>query len=414
MPASAKKQTVPKVKKPVFYYECTNAQGANIKGEISALNLSFAKGELKRQGLNIVKIRKKSLTFSIFNSKKAVSAAEISVFSRQLATMLIAGIPLVQAFDIIAKGTENVSVKMLINSIKSEVEAGRPFSETLRQHPRQFDDLYCNLVSAGEASGSLDVMLDRIATYKEKTESMKRKVKKALFYPTAIVLVAIAVSAILLIFVVPQFEQLFQGFGADLPLFTQLVIHLSKLMQAYWWVALSLFVLTIYLFSYLKRNVPTFSHTLDKGILKFPIIGKILHKAAIARFARTLATTFAAGVPLIEALESVAGATGNIVYYNAVNRIREDVATGSQINTAMKNTAVFPNMVVQMIAVGEESGALDDMLSKVANIYEEEVDTAVDGLSSLLEPLIMVILGILVGGLVIAMYLPIFKMGSAI
>ncbi len=397
----------------LFSYEATNSQGLKIQGEISAINITLAKADLRRQSLNPISVRRKSTP--LFNRrKKKVTAAEISHFSRQLATMMAAGVPLVQSFEIVAKGTDSAAVRDLVVAIKSEVEAGRSFSDALKQHPFYFDSLFCSLVAAGEASGSLETMLDRIATYKEKTESLKRKIKKALFYPSAVMVVAIIVTGILLIFVVPQFETLFKGFGADLPYFTKMVIGLSNFVQKFWWIVAGVLIGAAWGFGYAKKKYVAVQQVLDRSMLKLPIIGNILHKAAVARYARTLSTTFAAGVPLVEALDSVAGATGNIVYTKAVLYIRDAVSTGSQMQAAMRTTGIFPNMVVQMVAIGEESGSLDKMLSKVATIYEEEVDAAVDGLSSLLEPLIMAVLGVLVGGLVVAMYLPIFKMGSVI
>lgn len=413
MPATKKTSSSP-IKLLTFVYECTNPKGTRVKGEITAVNITKAKSELRRQGLNPIKLRRKSKSIFTAKRRKKVNANDICQFSRQMATMMTAGVPLVQSFDIVAKGTNKETMQDLVLAIKTDVEAGRSFSEALKQHPLYFDPLFCNLVNAGEASGSLETMLDRIATYKEKTESLKRKIKKALFYPTAVVIVAIIVTSILLIFVVPQFEKLFKGFGADLPAFTKMVISLSKFIQSWWWLGLALIFGSISALSFSIRKYPAFKIFIDKMILKIPIVGSILHKAAIARFARTLSTTFAAGVPLVEALESVAGATGNYIYSSAVLRIRDEVSTGSQVQMAMRNTGIFPNMVVQMVAIGEESGALDSMLGKVANIYEEEVDAAVDGLSSLLEPLIMTVLGVLIGGLVIAMYLPIFKMGSVV
>lgn len=397
-----------------YLYEGTNPQGGKMQGEVSALNITLAKAELRRQGINPYKVRKKATSLFSGQRKKRITAADISYISRQMSTMMSAGVPLVQSFDIVAKGVDNLSLRDLVLTIKSDLEAGRSLSESLRQHPRYFDNLFCNLVAAGESSGSLETMLDRIATYKEKSESIKRKIKKALFYPTAVVVVAIVVTAILLIFVVPQFETLFKGFGADLPFFTKMVIDLSNVVQKWWWIILLSFIVGGWIFVYYHRRSKILQTLVDKIVLKIPIIGDILHKGAIARYARTLSTTFAAGVPLVEALDSVAGATGNIVYSDAVMKIREEVSTGSQIQAAMRNTGIFPNMVVQMVAIGEESGSLDQMLAKVADIYEEEVDAAVDALSSLLEPFIMVILGVLVGGLVVAMYLPIFKMGSVI
>lgn len=396
-----------------FTYECKNHQGHKITGEINAHSLPLAKAELIRQGFIPVKIKKvyKPINFGL---KKKVTASDVSYFSRQMATMMSAGVPLVQSFEIVAKGTDNPAVKELVLKIKNDVEEGRSFSDALKQHPNQFDKLFCNLVNAGESSGALETMLDRVATYKEKSESLKRKIKKALFYPTAVMLIAIIVTAILLIFVVPQFEELFKGFGADLPVFTKFVINLSEFLQSWWWIILAAVIVSGWFFVYFKKRSFTFQKIVDRLSLKLPIIGNILNKAAVARYARTLSTTFAAGVPLVEALDSVAGATGNILYSEAVMQIKEEVSTGAQVQQAMRNTNIFPNMVIQMVAIGEESGSLDAMLAKVATIYEEEVDTAVDGLSSLLEPLIMAILGVLVGGLVIAMYLPIFKMGSVI
>ena len=412
--AVVKKNSAKPIKSVTFTYEGKDAKGAKARGEIHAVNLALAKADLRRQGITPLKLKKKSKPLISLSTKKRIKAADICAFSRQMATMMTSGVPLVQSFDIIAKGTENESLEELVTNIKNDVEGGLAFSEALLKHPKHFDNLYCNLVLAGETSGALETMLDRIATYKEKSESLKRKIKKALFYPTAVIIVAIIVTAILLIFVVPQFEELFKGFGADLPAFTQLVIHISNVVQETWWAILAGMVISGYFFVQTKQRSKKFRATLDRLILRVPIVGAILHKASIARFARTLATTFAAGVPLVEALDSVAKATGNIVYTTAIYQIREEVVTGSQIQSAMRATGIFPNLVVQMIAIGEESGALDDMLEKVALIYEEEVDLAVDGLSSLLEPLIMAILGVLVGGLVIAMYLPIFKMGSVV
>lgn len=398
----------------VYNYTGTNAQGKSMKGEIEAENLNLAKANLRKQGITPLRVQRYSKPFFTFKFNKKIKPAEISQFTRQLATMVTAGVPLVQSFDIVAKGTDSVPFKNLILSIKTEIEAGRSFSEALKKFPLYFDDLFCNLIHAGETSGSLDQMLDRIATYKEKSEALKGKLKKAILYPTAVLMIALSVSLILLIFVVPQFEQLFKSFGAQLPAFTLLIINISNVLQARWPIFIAGGVGCVFLFKYFKKTSKPFREFLDKSILKMPIIGNIIHKAAVARYARTLSTTFAAGVPLTEALEAVAGASGNVVYSEAILNIRNEVITGSQIQAAMRNTQIFPNMVVQMVAIGEESGSLDAMLTKVANIYEEEVDVAVDGLSSLLEPLIMVILGIIVGSLVIAMYLPIFKMGSIV
>lgn len=414
MPAPVKTAVKKTVRMDTFEYECQTPQKHNIKGELQASNINLARADLRRQGLTPIRVKKKSISIFEKYNKKKITPGDICQFSRQVATMLASGIPLVQALDIVAKGFENESVRDLIYKIKSSVEAGQPFSETLQDYPRQFDGLYCNLVAAGEASGALDTMLDRIATYKEKSESLKRKIKKALFYPAAVMVVAMVVTGILLIFVVPQFEALFKGFGADLPMFTQMVLNLSAFVQKWWWIILALIIGGIAVFTRVYRNSKKVQAAVDRLVLKLPIFGPILNKACVARFSRTLSTTFSAGVPLIEALDSVSNATGNIVYVNAVQQIKDEISQGSQMNVAMRNTGVFSNMVVQMVGIGEEAGALDDMLSKVANIYEEEVDLAVDSLSSLLEPLIMAILGVVVGGLVIAMYLPIFKMGSVV
>ncbi|MGB7214989.1 MAG: type II secretion system F family protein, partial [Gammaproteobacteria bacterium] len=351
---------------------------------------------------------------NLFKPRARVTPADIAIFSRQLATMMEAGIPIVQAFDIVGTGHENPAMQKLILTIKADVEGGTSLAQALAKHPLHFDELYINLVEAGEQAGALETLLDKIATYKEKTEAIKAKIKKALFYPTAVVIAGIVVTAVLLIYVIPQFESLFQGFGADLPAFTRLVINLSQFVQSKGWLILLVGGAAVYGFIHAKKRYRSVQHFVDRAMLHIPIIGPILKKAAIARYARTLATTFAAGVPLVEALDSVAGATGNIVYETGVRRIRDEVATGQRLQRAMEATDLFPNMVNQMIAVGEESGALDTMAAKVADFYEAEVDNAVDSMSSLIEPLIMAVLGILVGGLVIAMYLPIFQMGQAI
>jgi len=399
------------LKQVPFAWEGTDRKGNRVKGKSVAVSEAAVRSELRRQGVVPVRIRKQT---TLFQSKGKVTPADISIFSRQLATMLTAGIPLVQAFEIVGAGHENPAVRKLVLAIKQDVESGTSLANALGKHPLYFDDLYVNLVSAGEQAGALETLLDKIATYKEKTEAIKKKIKKALTYPAAVVVVAVVVTIILLVFVIPQFESLFKGFGADLPAFTRMVVEMSKFIRDQGWllaVGLGAFV---YGFIWLKKRSATMRRLIDRLALKIPIIGPILNKAAIARFARTLATTFAAGVPLVEALESVSGATGNIVFQEAVLRIRDEVATGQRLQRAMENTDLFPNMVIQMIAVGEESGSLDEMSGKVADFYEEDVDNAVDNLSSLLEPMIMAILGVLVGGLVIAMYLPIFKMGSVI
>ena len=399
------------IKQFPFNWEGTDTRGKKIKGKTTAANEAAVRSELRRQGVVPKRIRKES---TLFKSSGSVSAADIAIFSRQLSTMLTAGIPLVQAFDIVGSGHDNPAVQRLVLNIKQDVESGASLAEALAKHPLHFDDLFVNLVTAGEQAGALETLLDKIATYKEKTEAIKKKVKKALFYPGAVMVVALIVTTILLVFVIPEFESLFQGFGADLPAFTRMIIDLSVFVRSngiFLVMAIS-GAIGGYIYAY-KRN-RKLREIQDRIALKLPIIGGILDKSAVARFARTLSTMFAAGVPLVEALESVSGACGNIVYEIAVLQIRDEVATGQRLQHAMENTERFPNMVIQMIAVGEESGSLDEMSGKVADFYEDDVDNAVDGLSSLLEPLIMAILGVLVGGLVIAMYLPIFKMGAVI
>ena len=397
----------------IFIWTGTDKRGVRVKGQTRSSNPALIKADLRKQGIKPLKIKKQSALFKK-TAKKKIIPKDIAVFFRQLATMMSAGVPLVQAFEIIGRGHENEGMRDLILKIKAEVESGTSLSESLAKHPLYFDNLVISLVGAGEHAGVLEVLLDKIATYKEKTEYLKAKIKKAMFYPTAVIIVAVIVTAILLIFVVPQFEELFSNFGADLPAFTRVVVNLSEFMQSYWWLIFGIIAGTFVGFMQAKKRSRNFGRALDRLILKMPIIGIIMHKAAIARYARTLATMFAAGVPLVEALESVSGATGNVVYSDAVLMIRDSVATGQQLTFAMNQTGLFPNMVEQMVAIGEESGSLDSRLSKVADFYEQEVDDAVDALSSLLEPLIMSILGILIGGLVVAMYLPIFKMGAAI
>ncbi len=394
-----------------FTWEGTDRTGKKVKGKVVSTSEAAVRTELRRQGVVPTRVRKQSM---LFRKQGKVTPGDIAIFSRQLATMMTAGIPLVQSFDIVGAGHENPAMQKLILAIKSDVEGGTSLAEALAKHPLHFDDLFVSLVAAGEQAGALETLLDKIATYKEKTEAIKKKIKKALFYPAAVVVVAIVVTAILLIFVIPEFESLFQGFGADLPAFTRFVIDISKFVQSTGWLLLIAIVGGIWGFIEAKKRNRGVQHFFDRAMLKLPIIGSILNKSSIARYARTLSTTFAAGVPLVEALASVAGACGNIVYESAVLRMRDEVATGQRLQRAMENTDLFPNMVNQMIAVGEESGSLDAMSAKVADFYEEEVDNAVDSMSSLLEPLIMAILGVLVGGLVIAMYLPIFKMGAVV
>jgi len=395
-----------------FVWEGTDRKGKKIKGKSMATNEAAVRADLRRQGVVPSRIKKQSQ--GLFAGGGTITPADIAIFMRQLSTMLAAGIPLVQSFEIVGSGHENAAMQKLIMAVKADVEGGSALAESLAKHPLYFDDLVVNLVEAGEQAGALESLLDKIATYKEKTEALKKKIKKALTYPAAVLVVALVVTTILLIFVIPAFEDLFKGFGADLPTFTRKVINLSVFVREKGFYLATAIGGSVFAFLYFKKRSKKMRHFLDRMMLKAPIIGPILEKAAIARYSRTLATMFAAGVPLVEALESVAGATGNIVYEIGVLEMRDEVSTGLRLQQAMENTDLFPNMVIQMIAVGEESGSLDDMSSKVADFYEEDVDNAVDNLSSLLEPLIMSILGVLVGGLVVAMYLPIFKMGAVI
>jgi len=409
----AKAATAKTEKTLLFAWEGMDRRGKRIKGETPATNMAMAKAELRRQGINPLKVRKKSQ--SLFgNRKKKITTKDIAVFSRQLATMMAAGVPMVQAFEIVGRGHVNPSMQDLILAIKTDVEGGSSLNNALRKHPLYFDDLVCNLVEAGEQAGVLEVLLDKIATYKEKTESLKAKIKKAMFYPAAVMIVAVLITAIIMIFVVPQFKDLFSSFGADLPKFTQIVITMSDFVAEYWWLLLLGIAGVVVTLANIWKRSPKFQETVDRMLLKVPVLGDILHKAALARFCRTTATMFAAGVPLVEALQSVAGATGSVVYGQAVLEMRDDVATGQSLQAAMRQQGLFPHMVIQMVSIGEESGSLDEMLSKVADFYEEEVDNAVDALSSLLEPIIMVVLGTLVGGLVVALYLPIFQLGSIV
>lgn len=397
----------------VFLWEGTDKQGRKTKGEISSINPAIAKAELRRQGIKANKVRKKSAGLNL-GGGGSVKAADIALFTRQMATMMKAGVPLVQAFEIVADGLDKPKVAQLVRTIRDDVASGNSFASAIRKHPEHFDDLFCNLIDAGEQSGALETMLDRVATYKEKTESLKAKVRKAMTYPIAVLVVAAVVSGILLIYVVPQFEDVFAGFGAELPAFTQMVIALSKYMQASWWKILFGLFVTGWLFGQAHRRSKGLRDTIDRLLLKMPVAGNIIEKSAIARYSRTLSTTFSAGVPLVDALNSVAGSTGNSVFVNAVYRVRDDVSTGQQLNFSMRNTGVFPNMVIQMVAIGEEAGALDEMLDKSAVYYEEQVDNAVDNLTALMEPFIMAVLGVLVGGLIIAMYLPIFQLGAVV
>ncbi|MBA1229974.1 type II secretion system F family protein [Pseudomonas viridiflava] len=398
------------VKVSVFTWEGVDKKGSKISGELSGHNPALIKAQLRKQGINPTKVRKK--TVSIFGKGKKIKPLDIAFFSRQMATMMKAGVPLLQSFDIISEGSENPNMRTLVDSLKQQVSAGNSFATALRQKPEYFDDLFCNLVDAGEQAGALESLLDRVATYKEKTEKLKAKIKKAMTYPAAVLVVAIIVSGILLIKVVPQFQSVFASFGAELPAFTLMVIGLSEIVQNWWLIILALAIGGAFMFKRAYKQSQKLRDSIDRFLLKIPIIGPLIFKSSVARYARTLATTFAAGVPLVEALDSVAGATGNVVFRNAVQKVKQDVSTGMQLNFSMRSTGVFPSLAIQMTAIGEESGALDSMLDKVATYYEDEVDNMVDSLTSLMEPMIMAVLGVIVGGLVIAMYLPIFKLGS--
>lgn len=404
-----------KEKQPVtFSWAGKDKSGNQSKGKIDAPDIATAKALLRKQGVVPKKVTKDS-SFSLFGNKnKDIKPVDIAYFTRQVATMMKSGVPLLQGLEIVANGVEKVKLKRLINDIRNSVNGGKSFAESLEAHPKYFDDLFCSLVHAGEQSGALETMLDRIATYKEKAESLKAKIRKAMTYPIAVLAVGLIVSAILLIKVVPAFEDVFSSFGADLPAFTRMVLNLSEWVQEYWFIMLIAMLAAGWGFTVAKRKSQKFADFIDRAVLKIPVFGGILNKAAIARFARTLSTTFAAGVPLVEALDSAAGASGNVVYRNAIIQIRNGVSTGQSLQNAVNMTGVFPNMTTQMIAIGEEAGSLDMMLDKVATFYEEEVDNAVDNISSLIEPMIMAILGVLVGGLVIAMYLPIFQLGKVI
>lgn len=399
-------------KTSTFVWEGKDRKGSVVKGELNGQNPALVKAQLRKQGINPTKVRKKGI--SLFGAGKKIKPMDIALFARQMATMMKAGVPLLQSFDIIADGLENPNMRKLVDELKQHVAAGNSFAAALRTKPAYFDDLFCNLVEAGEQSGALETLLDRVATYKEKTEALKSKIKKAMNYPIAVVAVAVIVTCILLIKVVPQFQDVFAGFGAELPAFTLFVIGISEGLQEWWFIFLIAMIAAGYAFLQAKQRSEKFRDGLDRAVLKAPIVGNIVYKSSVARYARTLSTTFAAGVPLVEALDSVAGATGNVVFRNAVNKVKQDVTSGMQLNFSMRSTNTFPAMAVQMTAIGEESGALDTMLDKVASYYEAEVDNAVDGLTALMEPLIMSVLGVLVGGLIIAMYLPIFQLGGVV
>lgn len=403
MAASANKEVA-------YVWEGTDKKGKRIKGEMRASGDAFVKATLRRQGINVIKVSKQSG----FKSGGSVGEKDVTLFTRQLATMMKSGVPLLQAFDIVGKGHNNPAVAKLLSDIKADVETGSSLSQSFRKYPLHFDALYCNLVGAGEQAGILDSLLDRLATYKEKILAIKGKIKSALMYPISIIVVAFVITAVIMIFVVPAFKELFSSFGADLPAPTLFVMGVSDFFVSYWWAIFGSIGGALWFFFYTWKRSEKMQSTMDRLMLKLPIFGHIIRIATIARFARTLSTMFAAGVPLVEALDSVSGAAGNRVYYDATKKIQSEISTGTSLTTAMQNSEVFPNMVLQMVSIGEESGALDSMLSKVADFYESEVDDAVEGLSSLMEPIIMVVLGVLIGGLVIAMYLPIFKMGEVV
>jgi type IV pilus assembly protein PilC len=395
----------------MYLWQGTDKQGNKTKGEIQGSSQALVKAQLRKQGVSPTKVKRKAK--DLFGPRKQkIKPSDIAIFTRQLATMMKSGIPLVQSFEIVGESLENPSMRELVGQIRDDVAAGNNFADCIRKHPRHFDDLFCNLVHAGEQSGALETMLDRLATYKEKSEALKAKIKKAMNYPIAVVCVALVVTGILLVKVVPQFATTFSSFGAELPAFTQFVLGLSDLAISHWWKVLIAVGVGGYAFKEAKHRSQTFADMVDRISLKLPIVGPILDSSCYARFARTLSTTFSAGVPLVDALESVAGATGNIVYSTTTRKIRDDVTTGQQLNFAIKNTTLFPVMITQMVGIGEESGALDGMLDKCAVYYEAEVDNAVDGLTALMEPMIMAVLGVLVGGLMIAMYLPIFQLGA--
>lgn len=396
----------------MYKWEGKNRQGAPMSGQMAGQNVALVKAQLRKQGVNPTKVRKKGV--ELFSAGKKIKPMDIAVFTRQMSTMMKAGVPLLQSFDIIMEGIENPNMRKLVDNVKQDVASGNSFAVSLRKHPQYFDDLFCNLVESGEQSGALETLLDRVATYKEKTEALKAKIKKAMNYPIAVIVVAVIVSAILLIKVVPQFQEVFAGFGAELPAFTMFVIGISEFLQSDGWMVLVGLIAVFFAFKYAHDKSEKFRDSIDRALLKAPVVGNIIYNSSVARFGRTLATTFSAGVPLVDALDSVAGATGNVVFKNAVMQIKNDVSSGMQLNFSMRNTGVFPSMALQMTAIGEESGALDEMLDKVATHYEQEVDNAVDGLTALMEPIIMSVLGVLIGGLIIAMYLPIFQLGAVI
>jgi len=411
--AKSNKVATPKALE-VFTWQGLNRKGKKVNGELSASSLLELKAQLRKQGITPGRIKKKPKPLFGLGGSPSIQPADIAVITRQIATMLGAGVPLVQTIEMIGKGHNNSNMQKLLADIGNKLQSGIPLSDCLREHPKYFDDLYCDLVASGEQSGSLETIYDRVATYKEKAEALKSKIKKAMTYPIAVLVIAAVVTSVLLIFVVPVFQEIFASFGAELPAFTLFVVGISNFMQSYWYIGLAAIFIASYLFKKAHLNSQQFRDKVDKNILKIPVIGDLLEKAAVARYARTLSTTFAAGVPLIDALESAAGASGNAVFRDAILEIRSEVSSGMQMNLAMRNCNIFPDMVIQMVAIGEESGAVDDMLAKVATVYEQQVDDAVDSLTSLLEPMIMAVLGVVIGGLIIAMYLPIFQIGMVV
>ncbi|GAA6204086.1 type II secretion system F family protein [Thalassotalea sp. SU-HH00458] len=412
--ASAKQKIATTKELDVFQWQGVNRKGKKVSGELSAASMLELKAQLRKQGVTPGKVKKKPKALFGLGGDKKIVPADIAVVTRQIATMLGAGVPLVQSIEMIGKGHNNGNMQKLLGEISVKLQSGIPLSECLREHPKYFDSLYCDLVQSGEQSGALETIYDRVATYKEKAEALKAKIKKAMTYPIAVLVVAAIVTSILLIFVVPVFKEIFDSFGAELPSFTLLVLAISDFMQAYWYIGLGAIFAAMYLFKKAHLKSQKFRDSVDKKILKLPVVGDILEKAAVARYARTLATTFAAGVPLPDALESAAGASGNAVFRDAILEIRSEVTSGMQMNLAMRNCSIFPDMVIQMVAIGEESGAVDDMLAKVATVYEQQVDDAVDNLTALLEPMIMAVLGVVIGGLIVAMYLPIFQIGMVV
>ncbi len=398
--------------KQVYTWEGKDKTGKVVKGEMSSKSVDLVKAQLRRQGITPAagKVKKQK---PIKGGKNSITAGDIAIFARQLTTMMASGVPLVQAFEIVAGGLDNKAMAQVVTQIKNDVEGGASLTNALRNHPDHFDELFCNLTEAGEQSGTLEKLLNEVATYKEKTEALRKKIKKAMTYPIAVLIIAFIVTAILLVFVVPQFETLFAGVGSDLPAFTKMVVTMSEVMQKWWLVVFGGIGLFVFAFKSIHKKSQKFRDKMDAVVLKLPIVGEILHKAATSKFARTLATMSAAGVPLVEAMDSVAGAAGNAVYRDAIINMKDDASTGQRLTASMREQELFSNMAVQMVSIGEESGSIDEMLSKVADYYEEEVDNSVDALTSLMEPMIMAFLGIVVGGLVVAMYLPIFKMGDA-